>query len=112
MEKNNENGMLIPQTLEEFASLVETGTHVFYFTADWCGDCVYLKPHLADIVATFPKIDFVEINRDKFIEACESMQIFGIPSLVIVRDGQEVARFVDKNRKTKGEVLSFLHTYL
>lgn len=29
MEKNNENGMLIPQTLEEFASLVETGTHVF-----------------------------------------------------------------------------------
>ncbi|MDT2817064.1 thioredoxin family protein [Vagococcus lutrae] len=104
--------MLIPQTLEEFASLVETGTHVFYFTADWCGDCVYLKPHLADIVATFPKIDFVEINRDKFIEACESMQIFGIPSLVIVRDCQEVARFVDKNRKTKEEVLSFLHTYL
>lgn len=34
--------------------------------------------------------------------------ILGIPSLVVLENGQEIGRFVDKNRKTKEEIMNFL----
>ncbi|MHA7984159.1 thioredoxin family protein, partial [Leuconostoc mesenteroides] len=34
--------------------------------------------------------------------------IFGIPSFVIFRDGQEIGRLVNKDRKTKEEVENFI----
>ena len=37
--------MITPNSLEEIASYVEQdGKKVFVFSADWCGDCRYLKP--------------------------------------------------------------------
>lgn len=42
--------MIIPNSLEEIASYVEQdGKKVFVFSADWCGDCRYLKPFLPEI---------------------------------------------------------------
>ena len=34
--------------------------------------------------------------------------VMGIPSFIVYRDGKEVARFVNKDRKTKAEVTAFL----
>lgn len=34
--------------------------------------------------------------------------IFGIPSLVVIEDGKELGRLVNKDRKTKAEIESFL----
>ncbi len=42
--------MIIPQSLEELASYVEQeGKKVFFFSADWCGDCRYIQPFLPEI---------------------------------------------------------------
>ena len=38
----------------------------------------------------------------------QKWDIFGIPSFVVLENGQEIGRFVDKNRKTKTEITSFL----
>ncbi|TCD45603.1 thioredoxin [Streptococcus sp. X16XC17] len=101
--------MLILETLEEVASLlaVETKT-VFLFTADWCGDCRFLKPYLPEIEATFPEMTFVQLDRDDFTPLAQKWDIFGIPSFVIIENGQEIGRFVDKNRKTKNQIIEFL----
>ena len=41
--------MITPNSLEEIASYVEQdGKKVFVFSADWCGDCRYLKPFCRD----------------------------------------------------------------
>ena len=41
--------MITPSSLEEIASYVEQdGKKVFVFSADWCGDCRYLKPFAGD----------------------------------------------------------------
>lgn len=100
--------MILPNSLEELASYVETGKHVFFFTADWCGDCVYIKPVMPEIEAEFPDYHFVQVDRDAYSDLCSQWQIFGIPSFIVIEDGKEIGRLVNKHRKTKEEIVTFL----
>ncbi|MBH1095742.1 thioredoxin family protein, partial [Enterococcus faecium] len=38
--------------------------------------------------------------------------IFGIPSFVVIQDGKELGRLVNKDRKTKQEIESFLESVI
>ena len=102
--------MIIPNTLEEIANYIENEKTILFFTADWCGDCVFIKPHMNEIVESFPEFKFVEIDRDKYIELCQQWDVFGIPSFIAVEKGKEIGRFVSKDRKTKDEITEFLKT--
>lgn len=100
--------MIIPKSYEELAQLIETKNTVLFFTADWCGDCVFIKPVLPEIAESFPDYTFIQIDRDEFIDLCSEWAIFGIPSFVVTHDGKETARLVNKERKTKEDVMAFL----
>lgn len=100
--------MIIPKSLEELAGYVEQGQNVFFFTAGWCGDCNFIKPQLPEIEAAYPDWQFVQVDRDQFIDVAVEWNIFGIPSFVVVKDGEELGRLVNKNRKTKEEIMDFL----
>lgn len=100
---------MIPNTYEELAGVLEEqGKTVLFFTANWCPDCRFIYPVVPEIEAENPEFNFVRINRDDFMEVAQQWDIFGIPSFVVVENGQEIGRFVDKNRKTKTEINSFL----
>ena len=104
--------MIKPKNLEEVAALIEAGKKtVFMFTADWCGDCRFIKPHLPAIEEQFSELLFVELDRDQFMPLAQKWDIFGIPSFVVLENGQELGRFVDKNRKTKEQIVAFLERY-
>ncbi|MGM9902371.1 thioredoxin [Enterococcus sp. 10A9_DIV0425] len=100
--------MIIPKNIEEVASYVEKGNHVFFFTADWCGDCRFIKPKMPEIENDFSDWSFVEIDRDAYIDLTAEWNIFGIPSFVVIKDGKELGRLVNKDRKTKEEIEDFL----
>ncbi|OFI48178.1 thiol reductase thioredoxin [Floricoccus tropicus] len=100
--------MIIPNSYEEIAEYVEKGKNVFFFTADWCGDCRFIKPSMPEIEAENPEFTFVEINRDKFMDLAIEWGIMGIPSFVVTEDGKETGRLVNKLRKTKNEINEFL----
>lgn len=100
--------MKIPHSLEELAIYVDQGKNVLFFTADWCGDCTYIKPAMPEIEAEFPEYTFVQVDRDEFITVCEKWHIMGIPSFVVLEDGKELGRLVNKYRKTKEEITTFL----
>lgn len=100
--------MIIPTSLEELASYVENEACVFFFTADWCGDCVYIKPAMPDIEAAFPDFKFIQVDRDAYIDLCSDWAVFGIPSFIVTVDGKEQGRLVNKERKTKEDVVNFL----
>lgn len=102
--------MIQPETYEELAQYAEKGNNIFFFTADWCGDCRYIHPMMPEIETAFPDWQFIEVDRDRFIDLAAQWQIFGIPSFVGIKDGQEKGRLVNKNRKTKEEIIDFLHT--
>ncbi len=100
--------MLIPASLEEIAEVMETKKTMLFFTADWCGDCVFIKPHMSEIENLFPEFQFIQVDRDEYIELCQQWDVFGIPSFIAVEDGKEMGRFVSKDRKTKDEIISFI----
>ena len=56
----------------------------------------------------FPQFQFIQVDRDEYIDVAAEWSIFGIPSFVVVNDGEELGRLVNKNRKTKDEIAGFL----
>lgn len=93
---------------EPLEQIVKQGQFVLFFTAPWCGDCRFIKPALPEIEAAYPTFQFIQIDRDEFIEICQTYEIFGIPSFIVLKDGQELGRYVNKDKKTKEQVLDFL----
>lgn len=100
--------MIVPKTFEEVAQYVEKGNAIFYFTATWCGDCRFIEPQMPAIEAQFPEYTFLKIDRDQFLPLCEKWQIMGIPSFVVVKDGKELGRLVNKERKTAAQITDFI----
>lgn len=96
------------QSIEQFKQLCEKGKHLFLFSADWCPDCRVIEPVLPEIEAKFSAFTFVYVDRDEFIDLCAELNVFGIPSFIAYENGQELGRFVSKNRKTKEEIEAFL----
>lgn len=97
-------------SMQDYQSIIGKGKTVLLFTADWCGDCVFLAPFLPEIEADFPDYEFFSVNRDQFLDLCEELAVFGIPSFIVFENGQEIGRLVSKNRKTKEEIEAFLKT--
>lgn len=103
--------MIIPKNLENLAEYVKAeGKHVFFFTAGWCPDCTFIKPKMPEIEAENPEFIFIEVDRDEYIDLAIEWDIFGIPSFLVIENGKETGRLVNKLRKTKEEVNSFLAT--
>ena len=101
--------MIKPESLEELAGYVEQpGRHIFFFKADWCGDCHFIEPVMPEIEADFSDATFIEVDRDRFMPVAQEWGIFGIPSFVVIANGKEVGRLVNKKRKTKAEIEKFL----
>ena len=100
--------MLPKMNKVELETKLSKGQYVLFFTADWCPDCRFIKPAMPAIEANFKQYDFIQVDRDENIDLCQELMIMGIPSFVVYKDGKEVSRFVNKDRKTKEEVISFL----
>ncbi len=97
------------QSMEQFEELKKEERVIFLFTADWCPDCTVIEPILPRIEVDYPEYTFVSVDRDQFIDLCGELNIFGIPSFVAFHEGEEVGRFVSKDRKTQEEIEAFIN---
>ena len=95
-------------SVEQFEELKKGDRTVFLFSADWCPDCRVIDPLLPGIEADYPEYEFVYVDRDEFIDLCATHDIFGIPSFIVYSEGNELGRFVSKDRKTKEQITAFL----
>lgn len=100
---------LAKMNLAELNSKLSKGEYVLFFTADWCSDCHFIKPVMPQIESKYQQYHFISVDRDENIDLCEELGIMGIPSFVVYRNGKEVARLVNKERKTQQEVEEFLN---
>jgi len=96
------------KSIEQFKEVIKKDVTIAVFSADWCPDCVVIKPILPEIEEEYSNYQFVYVDRDELIELCQELDIFGIPSFLAFKDGEEIGRYVNKERKTKEQIVAFL----
>ena len=69
------------------------------FYAPWCGPCNLLSPLLDEIASERPDIRVCKINIDTEQSLASQHKVFRIPTLLVVRDGEEEDRFVGARSK-------------
>lgn len=63
--------------------------------APWCGPCVVISPIVEELAKEYAGKVFVgKLNVDENPRTAGRFQIFGIPTLLIIKNGKEVDRIV------------------
>ncbi|KAM0749690.1 thioredoxin-like protein [Meredithblackwellia eburnea MCA 4105] len=81
---------------EVFEKQVTNGSKVAIvdFYADWCGPCRMLTPTLKATVTPESGYDLVTVDTDKEIELAQKYKVSALPTVVAIKGGKEVGRFV------------------
>lgn len=62
------------------------------FWADWCGPCKMMAPQFASAAESMPTVRFAKVDTEASPQTSVRYRIRSIPTLVLFRQGQEVAR--------------------
>ena len=97
-------------TVEQYQEIIKNENVIILFTANWCQDCMVIKPFMPKIEETYSNYQFYTVNRDHLMDLCIELDIFGIPSFVAFKNGKEVGRYVNKERKTREQIEGFIES--
>ena len=64
------------------------------FYADWCGSCKMLSPIIDEVAQENDDIKVVKVNVDESSDIALEYKVMSIPTLVVIKNGQEVARSI------------------
>jgi thioredoxin 1 len=78
------------------------GATLLEFGATWCGYCLAAQPMIARALADHPEVRHVKIEDGPGKRLGRSFRIKLWPTLLVLVDGREVARFV---RPTDGDAV-------
>lgn len=76
------------------------------FWASWCGPCRMVGPILDEIAQEREDIKVCKVNVDEERALAEQFQIVSIPTLMVVKNGQVVAR--SSGAKPKARILEMV----
>lgn len=91
-------------TANEFNDAVAVGEKllVIDFWASWCGPCMMLGPVVEQLAEELDgKVTVGKVNVDEEQELAVKFGVMSIPTLVLFKDGSEVARSVGVVPKAK-----------
>ena len=97
-------------TVEQYQEIIKNENVIILFTANWCPDCMVIKPFMPKIEENSSNYQFYTVNRDHLMDLCIELDIFGIPSFVAFKNGKEVGRYVNKERKTREQIEGFIES--
>lgn len=70
------------------------------FYADWCGPCVAMNPVIEELEKEVGgEVEIKKIDVDQNQEEASKYGVMSIPTYLILKDGQEVERFVGVTSK-------------
>jgi len=73
---------------EVFDELIQEGTVVVDFYADWCGPCRMLGPILEEISEERSDIKIIKVNTEEHEELAMKYGVMSIPNLKLFQDGK------------------------
>jgi len=67
-------------------------TWVVDFWAEWCGPCKKLAPIYEEVSKEIGEANFGKVDMEKHSSLGGKMGVRAMPTLLIIRDGEEIAR--------------------
>ncbi|MDQ2880313.1 MAG: thioredoxin family protein [Actinomycetota bacterium] len=86
---------VVDATKETFDDLVGSGLVLVDVWAQSCHPCVALSPHMTSIADANQDLTVVKLDASKARRLCMSLQVRGLPTILLFHDGQEVDRISD-----------------
>ena len=83
---------VVEATRETFRDLVAEGTVLVDIWGPECRPCLALMPHVERMASERPDLKVVKLEAPKARRLCIEMQVHGLPTFLLLRDGLEVAR--------------------
>lgn len=99
--------MVIKVNSENFETEVLNSekTVLIDFYADWCGPCKMLSPIVEQVASENTNVKVVKINIDDEQDLAINYGVMSIPTLVVIKNGQEADRVVGVVPKSEVEKL-------
>ena len=71
------------------------------FWAPWCGPCRMTKPILEKLAQEHKEtVDFWAINTDEHQQLMQELKIYGIPTVLLIQDGEIAGRFTGAQQES------------
>lgn len=67
-------------------------TWVVDFWAEWCGPCKKMAPHFEEASKEVENVNFGKVDMEEHQQLGGKMGVRALPTLLILKDGEEVAR--------------------
>ena len=98
---------VIEATRETFRALVAQSLVLVDVWGPECRPCLALMPHVERIAAERPELSVVKLEAPKARRICIEMQVHGLPTFLLLREGTEVAR-LSRSTISPGELEDWL----
>ena len=80
------------------------------FWAAWCGPCKMMAPHFAEAAKQLPRVRFAKVDTEAAMVTAARFAIHSIPTLVVFKGGQEVAR--QPGAMQTGDIVRWMQRHL
>lgn len=80
--------------MNDFKEQVKDGIVLVDFFATWCGPCKMQSPILEEIKEDRSDIKIMKVDVDQETELAREYGVMSIPTLILFKDGKEVAKNV------------------
>ena len=94
-------------SVAEFDEAVKEGLVLVDFFATWCGPCKMLSPVLEEVANENPALNVLKIDVDEVGPLATKFGIQAIPTLILFKDGQQVATRM--GYQNKNQLLAFIN---